>query len=146
MAKRGNFHNCFGNRSHKQGVFTESEKLTARILEINNIRFAHEHLVRFNIDGKKRHFWLDFLIADKRISLEINPTWHETFKPVIERDKAKKQLLAQRQHIRQIEIRVGHKIINGKWTPILNQKDVQKAVKIIKETQISPETLDYYIV
>ena len=76
----------------------------------------------------------------------MNPTWHETYQPVVERDKAKKRLLAQRQHITQIEVRVAGRRVNGKWNPVLNQKDVQNAVRIIKEAQTSPETLDYYIV
>lgn len=146
MAKRGNFGDCFHNHSHKQDVFTESELLMAKILKLNNISFAHEHLIKFNVDGKKHHFWLDFLITGKKISLEVNPSWHERYSPVIERDKVKKRMLAQNHHIEQIEVRVGGKIVNGKWKPVLNQQDVQNAIETIKQTQISPETLEYYIV
>jgi len=85
LAKRNGFGNCFHNHAHDKAVFTESEALYRDILKEHGVRFTHEQLIKFKCDFKTAHFWLDFLIPSKRISIEINPAWHEQYLPVVER-------------------------------------------------------------
>lgn len=141
------FHNCFHNYGHDGEVFTESEQLYMDIIakEFPELPVLHETLMKFNEDGNKSHYWVDFFFPTLRIVVEINPAWHEHYEPVVARDKVKARLLATRQNILSIPVRIKGKIVNGRWQPRLNQEDTRKSLKILKEAQISPECLNYYL-
>jgi hypothetical protein len=110
-----------------------------------DLPFTHEQFVNFKQNGKSRHFWLDFFFPTLRIAVEINPAWHEQYQPVIDQDKVKTELLATRRNIQTIPVRVKGRMVKGRWQPSLNQEDTRKAIRILKQAQISPECLNYYI-
>lgn len=133
------------NAGRKRNAFTNAEKQFADICASQDLYYVHEH--RFNAkDGKNRlhHYKLDFLFPDSRINVEISPDFHWTYKIVAIRDVLKKRAL-KRAGIRTFVVRVFFRSRKGQCSGRIDVSYARKIVRIIKQSQTSPESLNYWL-
>lgn len=150
MAKRGNFHNCYHNYNHDKNGFSIAEKQFKDYClkhGLNLKDLLHEHKIKFKwIKGnttKSSVVHADFLHVPTRIIIEINPMFHYTYQPVVERDARKiKQLRKHGFRVFRIKVFIGTR--KGKYTTKLNLKYANEVVNTIKRAEESKEQLAYY--
>lgn len=138
------FYACSKNHNQKRNnkIYSIPELVFKKIIDKHKVNFIHEH--RIKAKNSKLHIYhLDFFIYDKRIDIEINPSYHDSYSVVRVRDKLKKHLLKEHYHIKTVTVTVNYKRVNGKLKPVL--KGYRKALNIIKNAPLSCETLLHYL-
>lgn len=151
MANRGNFSDCYHNHNHDKNSFSIAEKqyrdyCLKHGLNLNDI----EHEVEIKFKWRKGNttkssiVHADFLHKSKKIIVEINPSFHYKYKPVVERDKRKIKAL-RRHGYRVFCIKVFIGMRKGKYVTKLNYKYAWKVIQEIKKAEESREQLGYYL-
>jgi hypothetical protein len=78
------------NRS--QAYFTSSEKKVKELLESNGYVLGRDYFHNILIPNGKRHYYVDFLIPNEKLIIEMSPFWHKLWNRQ-ESDKRKKEYL-----------------------------------------------------
>lgn len=126
------------NRKRSGKVYTVAESKFSQLAKTFGVDFVHEHhiTVRDTL-SQKHHYKLDFFSPEHRIAVEISPSFHFSYKIVAIRDKIRKKALK----------RHGIKTFTVKATKNndINAKYARKVLRLLKQSGISPECLEYWL-
>jgi len=129
------------NPKRDKNVFTKGEAKFKAISEAFGLNLIHEHRIKVK-DGKNRSklFKLDFFDPFSRTDVELDPDFHKSYKLVAVRDILREKLL-KRSGVTVFRLRIFYK--GGKTC--IDVKKARKLCQTLKETQIKPSCLSYWL-
>ena len=127
------------NAGREKDVYTVAELKFKAISDSFELNHLHEWCIPIkDAENQLHRYKLDFYYPESKIAVEISPNFHFSYKPVFIRDKIRKKALNSKFGIKVFTVKAAKN----------NEIDVKYArnvLRIIKATQTSPETLEYWL-